>query len=189
MFMLRRILGELVFEVSSLYRARSALGSGESVVWLALVKPSAFTVTHRPEHEHNPNHDYSACTKRIIAFSAERVQGLVGQRLFPARLIPSRRSSLGTHKVLYSADAGAFPRESNDRSINLTTHKYGAKIINVRISTVLPLYKFMALRSRTGHRTVMTFIVKLNATIYPQIFGCSSGLIWTTEPLCCSVTQ
>jgi hypothetical protein len=80
-----------------------------------------------------------------------------------------RRSSLGTHKVLYSAYAETLPTESNDRSINLTTHKYGAKIVNVQISAVLPLYKFMAWRSKRGYRTVLTFRVKLNAT-FPHIF-------------------
>jgi hypothetical protein len=102
------------------------------------VKPSTFTETHSLEHEHNPNHDYFACTKRIIAQSANSVQGLDGQGSFPSRLIPLLADHLkGTYKVLYSADAGVFPRKSNDRSINLTTHKYGAKIIDVRISAVI----------------------------------------------------
>jgi hypothetical protein len=74
------------------------------------------------------------------------------------------QSSLGNHKVLYSSDARVFPRESNDRTMNLTTHKYGAKIMNVRISAVLPLYKFMAWRSKRGYHTVMIFRVQLNAT-------------------------
>ena len=66
------------------------------------------------------------------------MQGLDGQRSFPSRLIPLLADHLkGTHKILYSADAGVFPRKSNDRNINLTTHKYGAKIVNVRISAVI----------------------------------------------------
>jgi len=86
--MFRRILGEPVFDYRLCTEPLQLWAPVNRVVWLGLVKPSTFTLTHRPEHERNPNHDYSACTKRITAYSANSVQGPVGQRLFPTRLIP-----------------------------------------------------------------------------------------------------
>jgi len=88
--MFRRILANLPLNYRLCTEPVQLWAPVNRVVWHGLVKPSTFTETQRPEHEDtcNPNHDYSACTKRIIAYSADSVQGLEGQRLFPARLIP-----------------------------------------------------------------------------------------------------
>ena len=100
----------------------------------------------------------------------------------------SRPSTLGTQSPVFSRRRKVFPKESNDRTINLTTHKYGAKITNVRISAVMPLYKFMAWRSRRRYCTVMTSRVKIKATTSLHIFERSLGLSLTVEPLCCNIT-
>jgi hypothetical protein len=87
-FMFRRILESVCLKYRLCTEPVQLWASVNCVVWLELVKPSTFTVTHSPEQEHNPKHDYPACTKRIIACSADSVQGLDGQRLLPAKLIP-----------------------------------------------------------------------------------------------------
>jgi hypothetical protein len=144
-------LGERIFEVLSLHRARSALGSGESCFFLDRPRETVYiyrnhtgrgmsiipiTTILRAPKELSPIQQ-TAC--KVLT-----VRGYFRQGWYRFSLIISRDS----YKVLCSADAEAFPRESNGRSINFTTHKYDAKIINVRISAVLALYKFMAWRPR-----------------------------------------